>query len=188
MLALAFFGAGTAQAAPVDDSGSTVAAADEFGLFTPTEHTVVMRGGVTAETSGADDADGMVQPMADWAKVTGATYRGEQCGTNVIQKTSGHGKTTLTMSVQKSVATKWSATASISAGAVSAGMGWDVTKTYTVTDQTAFSVPSGKFGTIEAYPLYDVYSFNETSKVDGGKLGTGRALKPVGVCFNQWNE
>ncbi|MGW1809596.1 hypothetical protein [Streptomyces sp. NPDC002078] len=184
-LALGVIGAGTAQAAPVADHHAAPAATSDPGLFTPTAHTIVKRGGVTALTPTAGK---LMQPRADWVKATGRVYQGEQCGTNVIQKTSGAGKTTLTMSVQKSVATKWSATASISAGAVSAGMGFDVTRTYTVTDQTAFDVPKGKFGTIEAYPLYDLYGFYESSIVDGKKIGTGKVLKPVGVCFNQWND
>ncbi|MFD4416035.1 hypothetical protein ACFVXA_29430 [Streptomyces sp. NPDC058246] len=167
------------------DHHGAVAAASEPGLFTPTAHTIVKRGGVTPV---ATSAGKLMQPQFDWVKASGRTYQGENCGTNVIQKTSGQGKTVLTMSVQKSVATKWSATATISASAVTAGMGFDVTRTYTVTNQTAFDVPRGKFGQIEAYPLYDVYGFNEVRATDGHKIGTGRVLKPVGVCFNQWTS
>lgn len=192
VLILGFLGAGAAHAEPIDDSaGVGVAAEDtDSGLLTPTDNTIVKRSVAVDEGTGsvgADDPDGIVSGGAgSWVKATGRRYLGEQCGTSKIGSTSGHGATTLTLSVKKSVATKWSATAAITTGAVSAGMGFDVTKTYEVTDQSAYPVPKKKFGVIEAYPLYDVYGFNEISRADGRKIGTGKVTKPVGVCFNQW--
>lgn len=61
-----------------------------------------------------------------------------------------------------------------------------MTGAFGVEDQTRYEVPKGKFGYIEAYPLYDMYTYSVYS---GSKnLGASWAMKPVGVCFNQWTE
>lgn len=124
-------------------------------------------------------------PSAIGPKVTDKVYQGQQCGLSVLQQTSGQGKTTLVMTVSKSVSAEWKSEGGISAGAVSAGIGFSVTRTYTVENQTRYEVPKGKFGTVQAFPLYDKYSFNATM---GGIKKPGWAMKPVGVCFNQWLE
>ncbi len=67
-------------------------------------------------------------------------------------------------------------------------MGWDVTKSYAVSNQTRYEVPKGKFGTVQAYPLYNLYEGWVYEGVSG-KIPTYKrawAYKPIGVCFNQW--
>ncbi|MFD9221214.1 hypothetical protein ACFWDI_14640 [Streptomyces sp. NPDC060064] len=118
-------------------------------------------------------------------KITDTRYQGQKCGTSLLQQTSGRGKTTLVLTVSKSVSTEWKSEAKIDAKVVSAGVGFSVTKSYTVENQTRYEVPKGKFGTVQAYPLYDLYTFNV--KILNAKK-PGWAMKPVGVCFNQWTE
>ncbi|MCX5529682.1 hypothetical protein OG785_03775 [Streptomyces sp. NBC_00006] len=110
----------------------------------------------------------------------------EVCGTSKLQKTSGMGKTTLVMTVSKAVSAELSSEAKVDAEVVSASLGFKVTETTTVEDQTRFEVPAEKFGVIEVYPLYDQYTFNV---YDGGRnRGSGWAMKPTGVCFHQYTE
>ncbi|MEV8534724.1 hypothetical protein [Streptomyces sp. NPDC051211] len=117
-----------------------------------------------------------------------AKYMGQTCGTDVIQQTSGRGKTTLVLTVEKGVSTTVKKEISIDAKYISAGMGWDVTKSYTVKNETRFEVPAGKFGTVQAYPLYNMHQGDVWEGLQPS-LPTGKrvyAYKPVGVCFNQW--
>lgn len=117
-------------------------------------------------------------------KVKNKRYQGQNCGTRLLQQTSGQGKTTLVLTVSKSVATIKQSEAKIDAGTLSAAMGFSVSKSYTVENQTRYEVPKGRFGTIQAYPLYDHYTYQAVL----GKLKrSGYVLKPVGVCFNQWS-
>jgi hypothetical protein len=113
---------------------------------------------------------------------------GQSCGTNVIQQTSGQGKTTLVLTVDKKVDSTVKKEISVGLGSISAGVGWDVTKSYGVSNQTRYEVPRGKFGTVQAFPLYEQY-IGEVWEGVSGAFPTGKrvfAYKPVGVCFNQW--
>lgn len=105
---------------------------------------------------------------------------GESCGTTVIDKTTGSGKTTLVLSVSQEQAVKYSGEGGISKGMLSIAVGFDVTKSYKVTNETRFEVPKHKFGTVEAYTLYHHYRVQLGWWID--------VFKPVGVCFNQWAE
>ncbi|WP_369392388.1 hypothetical protein AB5J72_35995 [Streptomyces sp. CG1] len=117
------------------------------------------------------------------AQPQGRVDLGESCGTEVISKTSGNGKTTLVLSVVKERAVQLSGDAGISKGLISLEVGFSVTNTYKVSNETRYEVPSGKHGNVEAYPLYEHYLATVpwhgfSRKVD--------VLKPIGVCFNQW--
>jgi hypothetical protein len=116
---------------------------------------------------------------------SGRIDAGEACGTEVISKTSGHGKTTLVLSVNKERAVKLSGEVGLSKGMISASVGFDVTDTYRVTNETRYEVPAHKFGTVEAYPLYHHYRV----KIFGPRGSQAvEVYKPIGVCFNQWSE
>ncbi|MEU7059027.1 hypothetical protein [Streptomyces sp. NPDC046197] len=117
------------------------------------------------------------------AQPRGPVDLGESCGTEVISKTSGQGKTTLVLTVSKERAVELSGDAGISKGLISASVGFSVTNTYKVTNETRYEVPSGKHGNIEAYTLSEHYLVEVpwhgfTRRVD--------VYKPIGVCFNQW--
>ncbi|MFE4698036.1 hypothetical protein ACFRIC_13295 [Streptomyces sp. NPDC056738] len=109
---------------------------------------------------------------------------GESCSTQVISKTAGNGKTTLVLSVTKERSVQLSGSAGISKGLISANVGFDVTNTYKVTDETRYEVPRGKHGNIEAYTLFQHYlvKFRDMRSIPH----TVDVYKPIGVCFNQW--
>ncbi|GGW25335.1 hypothetical protein [Streptomyces xantholiticus] len=171
---------------------SSVSADGKF--FDPSPNTIVK---VTTGSVGADErpnrSDSVSPAPADataFRFVKNKQYVGQSCGTDVIQQTSGRGKTTLVLTVDKKVDATVKKEISIDLGQISAGMGWDVTKSYGVSNQTRYEVPRGRFGTVQAFPLYDQY-VGEVWEGVSGAFPTGKhvyAYKPVGVCFNQWLE
>ncbi|MCL8013801.1 hypothetical protein [Streptomyces sp. AS02] len=177
-------GAGTAsavQASTPDTANASTAVPD--GFFKPGSNTVVKRTAPATSAPAPSDASTSARAGMTLKNINGPN---EVCGTTKLQKTSGAGKTTLVMTVSKSVSAELSSEVSVDAQVVSGKLGFKVTGTFGVEDQTRYEVPKGKFGYIEAYPLYDMYTFNVYS---GSKnLGSSWAMKPVGVCFNQWSE
>ncbi|GGW56252.1 hypothetical protein GCM10010503_36720 [Streptomyces lucensis JCM 4490] len=129
-----------------------------------------------AELTIKGNADSELSPSASWPPPPARVDMGESCGTEVIQKTSGQGKTTLVLSVSKERSVKLSGQGGFSKGLISSAVGFDVTKTYKVTNETRYEVPSRKFGTVEAYTLFHHYKV----------FGSIDVYKPSGVCFNQW--
>ncbi|MGI5485166.1 hypothetical protein [Streptomyces lavendofoliae] len=184
-LALSIVGAGSSAAASATPHGEGgVAAAVAQGFFTPGSNTVVK---VNADYKGPTTPGGATKRSATDTyvpTVRNVTRHGQSCGTNVIQQVSGRGKTTLVMTVEKSVTANVKKDFSIDLKYISGGMGWDVTKTYTVKNETRYEVPKGKMGTVEAYPLYDLYIGVGHDRF-GTPLGKVYAYKPIGVCFNQ---
>ncbi|MEE1751056.1 hypothetical protein [Streptomyces sp. SP18CS02] len=182
-LAFVMLGSGASAAAPSSprgEGGDEVITVEEF--FTPGPETVVK---LNADYAGPT-LPGIKAAFRDTLvpTVKNVKYQGQQCGTTLIQQTSGRGKTTLVMTVEKSVAATTKKEASIDLKFISAGMGWDVTKTYTVKNETRYEVPAGKFGTVQAYPLFEQYQGTAFDRF-GTPLGNVYAYKPVGVCFNQ---
>ncbi|MFJ2774356.1 hypothetical protein [Streptomyces sp. NPDC087300] len=179
--------AGSAFASDVPPSDEVNVPSGATEGFVPGADTIVKRnvaaGEIPAEGAG-DLMGGSEAKRAATMKVKKVKYQGELCGLRKIQKTSGRGKTTLVMTVSKSVSSEVSTEVGIDYKIVSAAVGFKVTKSYTVEDQTRFEVPKNKFGYIEAYPLYDKYTFSIYKGTK--KKGEGTALRPVGVCFNQW--
>ncbi|MFD9973404.1 hypothetical protein ACFWZR_03695 [Streptomyces sp. NPDC059017] len=156
-------------------------------FFTPGPNIIVKR-----NANAGDEASESVSPSPAgsfairWVK--NKKYLGQSCGTKVIQQISGRGKTTLVLTVEKKVEATVKKEVAVEVGMISAGMGFDVTKSYAVSNQTRYEVPKGKFGTVQAYPLYDQYIGN-VYEGTSGSWPTGKkvyAYKPVGVCFNQW--
>lgn len=156
-------------------------------FFTPGPSTIVKRNA----NQGVEAIESISPSPADSfaiRRVKNKKYLGQSCGTKVIQQISGRGKTTLVLTVEKKVEATVKKEIAIEVGAISAGMGFDVTKSYAVSNQTRYEVPRGKFGTVQAYPLYDQY-IGDVYEGASGTWPTGKkvfAYKPVGVCFNQW--
>ncbi|WP_369802241.1 DUF6426 family protein, partial [Geobacillus sp. B4113_201601] len=110
----------------------------------------------------------------------------EACGIEIIRQSTFKGPSTATMSVKQGVSATWSSNTNISAETVSATLGFNVTKSYEVTDTYQIRVPAGKTYTIIARPYYKVYNFDVWYDPLIGwdsKVGYGYAAKPVGVCF-----
>ncbi|MEU9989050.1 hypothetical protein AB0E10_20080 [Streptomyces sp. NPDC048045] len=104
---------------------------------------------------------------------------GESCGTEVIDKTTGSGKTTLVLGVSQERSVLLSGEVGATKGMISAAVGFSVTNTYKVSNESRYEVPRGKYGHIEAYTLYHHYQVRIM-------FGVVDVFKPVGVCFNQW--
>ncbi|MFF3068883.1 hypothetical protein [Kitasatospora sp. NPDC057936] len=112
------------------------------------------------------------------------SYHGQLCGTDLVDGVSGPGPMTLTLTQARSTATQWNASASINAGVLSAGIGFNVTDTVTKTETGSYTVPDGKFGNLQAYPLYDYWTFEVYDGSVGWTVGSGEVKKPVGYCYN----
>ncbi|MER5757697.1 hypothetical protein [Streptomyces sp. NPDC002082] len=162
-------------------------------FFTPGPNTVVKRN-AGEDTPGTLSAEALATVNPGPAG-TAASYQlknarriGQSCGTDLLSQTSGFGKTTLVLTVEKAVAATYTKEIGIEVKAISAGMGWSVTNTYTVKNETRYEVPAGKWGSVQAYPLYDLYQGDVYNLFgpDTGKDAYG--YKPVGVCFNSWNQ
>ncbi|WP_340673342.1 hypothetical protein [Brevibacillus agri] len=110
----------------------------------------------------------------------------EACGTKKI-RSSSYGPPGGKMIISETVNASYSANVSVSAEAVSAGVGFNVTKGYTVSDEQTISVPAGKTGTITAYPWYQTYEFDVMERrpwpFEDAVVGSGTAYLPIGVCF-----
>ncbi|MFD6115303.1 hypothetical protein ACFWG0_35130 [Streptomyces yangpuensis] len=179
--------------APLGVPADAVSADGKF--FTPGPNTVVKRNAAPADASALSAES--VSPVApgpagteDFYTIKNAHWIAQSCGTELIQQTSGQGKTTLVLSVDKSVSATVTKEINVDLKYISAGMGWSVTSSYGVKNETRYEVPAGKWGTVQAFPLYDVFEGDAHHGVGGG-LPTGKkvwAYKPVGVCFNQWTS
>ncbi|MGA5039272.1 hypothetical protein ACPCA8_19710 [Streptomyces capoamus] len=111
---------------------------------------------------------------------------GEACNTEVIGKTSGSGKTTLVLTISKERAVKLSGDANIGKGIISVAVGFSVTDTYKVSNETRYEVPKGKHGTVEAYTLMHHYQVSVPVRLGSSIYVPVDVYKPVGVCFNEW--
>lgn len=122
-------------------------------------------------------------------EVRNVQYEGTVCGLQVIQRTSGPGPGTLTISVTNTVSNSFISTVTISASIVSAAVGFNVTETESITDSYTMDVPLGEIGYIEAHPYLDIYSFEVWDNPWywwGSKVGEGEAYRVSGICFVSW--
>lgn len=107
------------------------------------------------------------------------------CGTSEIRR-STYSHPGGTMSVSEGVAATYSATGGISAAGITAQLGFDVTKSFGVSDSQKIEVSKGKSKTVKAFPTLDIYNFNVYN--GSTKKGSGNAQKPVGICFVQYSN
>ena len=111
-----------------------------------------------------------------------------KCGTTPIAIASGQGKMTLRIDETQSKGTVLSKHIDASKGAISAGVGWDVTKSRSITVSGAKEVPRGKYGTLTAYVKYSGKKFDVQARlIPEGNTWIAQknktAYKPIGVCF-----
>ncbi|MCG0239428.1 MAG: hypothetical protein L6E13_09565 [Firmicutes bacterium] len=110
----------------------------------------------------------------------------EACDPRPIRKSSGVGPAILTMKVEERVPARWHAIPAISAPAVGAAVGFDVTATYPVSVTQRTTIPDGRLRVVAAHPLYDVATFEVWYRSWLGAarpLGEGTAARPAGLCF-----
>lgn len=110
-------------------------------------------------------------------------YLGLQTGKNYIAIVRGRGPMTLTLTNLETVSNTKSSSFDVTAGPVSAAVGFDVTKSRTKSMSGSWTVPKNKFGTLKAYPVYKAYSFEAYGKFDGKRVGKGVARKAVGYEY-----
>lgn len=79
---------------------------------------------------------------------------GSKCGKTAIATAEGKGKMTLRIDDTRSAGTVLSKDITASAGSISVGVGWDVSKTRSITVSGSKEVPRGKYGTLKAYVKY----------------------------------
>ncbi|MBK3570493.1 MULTISPECIES: hypothetical protein [unclassified Streptomyces] len=149
--------------------------------------------GVTASAQAAPGAEHVNVASVKSATTVGPFKRlinvhsvGTSCGKQVIASASGRGKMTLRIDDTRSVGTVLSKHIEASKGVISAGVGWDVTKSHSITVSGAKEVPSGKYGTLDAYTKYAVKKFDVQEYLDGHTFTIQKgkkAYKPIGVCF-----
>jgi hypothetical protein len=109
-----------------------------------------------------------------------------KCGTAVLAEASGRGHMTLRIDETESVSTTLSTSISASKGAISAAVGWDVTKSRSITVSGSREVPRGEYGVLRAYTRYSGKKFDvqQAPQLGNEILQRGKtAYKPIGVCF-----
>ncbi|WP_433173186.1 hypothetical protein [Actinoallomurus sp. CA-150999] len=108
---------------------------------------------------------------------------GKQCGKKVIAEARGRGPITLTLMQSRTVSNTYSSTFGVDVDGLSAAVGFDVTKSRTITVSGSYVVPRHKYGTLKAHPLYKRKSFKIYNKITGAYYGHGTAYQVVGDCF-----
>ena len=116
------------------------------------------------------------------------------CGVyDVGTANGGPGPTTIHLSETKTVSNSFSANVGVSADVVSAGVGFNVTASQSITYSDDLFIPLGKYGEIDAHPIYDTYTYDVMYNPLLGspyKVGEGEANKATGVYFvtYTWSE
>lgn len=110
-------------------------------------------------------------------------------GDLVLRHSYYQGPSIATMTVREPVPAEWRATGGVNARVVSAGVGFDVAKSYAVSESHTVSVPAGRMLGLVAYPIYYLAQFDVYyDPVIGGpfKVGNGYAMKLVGIYFVEY--
>lgn len=116
-------------------------------------------------------------------KIKNVDYRGQTCGTKVQARTSGTGGADgdLILKQTVSVSNSFSTNVNVSASTVSAGVGFNVTKTISrTTGRTVHT--HGKSYQIIAYDDFETKHF-QVYNLFGSKVGDGMAFRQVGFCY-----
>lgn len=111
---------------------------------------------------------------------------GTSCGKTPLAEASGRGAMMLRIDQTEAVSTTLSKHIDATKGAISVGVGWDVTKSRSITVSGSKEVPRGKYGTLKAYAKYSGKKFDVQGTTGGSWITfhTGKkAYKPIGVCF-----
>lgn len=126
-----------------------------------------------------------------WNRVVHVRSLGSSCGKKVIAEASGGGGTTLRIDQTKTVGTSLSKNISATYKAITYSVGWDVSKSRSITVSGARPVPKGKHGVLKAYVRYSGKKFDVQSpdlSFAGGPRPmiiqkNKKAYRPIGACF-----
>lgn len=98
--------------------------------------------------------------------------------------------TTVAITINQTISNQWSATGGISAEGVSAGVGFSVTQSYSISQTGTATIPYGHTVELDAYAVYNVDTFQVWyNPVFGGdyQAGSGNAWDYSGVIeFDSW--
>lgn len=103
-----------------------------------------------------------------------------------VTMVQGNGPTTIAIDISRTVRNSFSATVSVSAEVVTAGVGFNVEASETVAYKSSTAVPSGACWTIRAYNVFFEYGFEIWQEPFIGadrKIGTGTARNFQGIEF-----
>ena len=120
-------------------------------------------------------------------------YEGEACGTQQIARASSYNSSNKTVTktislsgtVSNSYSTNIGGSVGISSSSISAGVGFDVTASWTQSDSTQVTLAPKESVTVYGYELFDCYSFDIINDpLFGGAevVGYGNAFRCVGMC------
>jgi hypothetical protein len=129
--------------------------------------------------------------MPEWFwqsdKIQDVQVAGYAPGYALDPSVTGKGPGTVSLSHTWTENNFWSASVSVSAGLVSAALGFQVGGSHSTTASYTVQVPAGQTDTITAYPEYTIYSFAvfaPDSFSSGYKwVGSGLAYRFTGVQF-----
>lgn len=103
-----------------------------------------------------------------------------------VTMVQGNGPTTIGIDLTRTVKNSFSASVNVSAEVVSAGVGFNVERTESVTYRSSTSVPNGACWTLRAYNVFYEYGFEVWQEPFIGsdkKIGSGSARDFQGIEF-----
>jgi hypothetical protein len=103
-----------------------------------------------------------------------------------VTMVQGNGPTTMSIDITRTVKNSFSATTSVSAEVVSAGVGFNVERSESVTYRSSTTVPNGACWTLRAYNVFYEYAFEVWQEPFIGpdkKIGSGTARDFQGIEF-----
>jgi hypothetical protein len=103
-----------------------------------------------------------------------------------VTMVQGNGPTTIGIDLTRTVKNSFNATVSVSAEVVTAGVGFNVERSESVTYRSSTSVPNGACWTLRAYNVFYEYAFEVWQEPFIGsdrKIGTGTARNFQGIEF-----
>jgi hypothetical protein len=153
------------------------------GTFVSAEQ-LAKNGQVTPIGGSGDQAVPMWWCATDCRYITNVARRADSYF--FVTQVAGRGPQTLTLSFSSTVSNGWSATGGISAGAVSAGLGFSVTQSQGVTYSSSVSVPYGYCWRVVAYNQFATYGYDVMNNPfigDAYWVGNGTARRFLGVYY-----
>ncbi|MFF0202743.1 hypothetical protein [Streptomyces sp. NPDC005017] len=123
--------------------------------------------------------------FAPWLrKLVNVKSAGTKCGKTAIAAASGRGRMTLRIDETRTASSTYSKHIDATYKIISAGVGWDVTKSRSITVSGSKEVPNGKYGTLTAYTKYSGKKFDVQDTTTQEIIQKNkRAWRPIGVCF-----
>ncbi|WP_019418948.1 hypothetical protein [Paenibacillus sp. OSY-SE] len=130
------------------------------------------------------ESEDIFEPLELARYIKNVKDTGNACGTKIIRN-SFYAPPGGEMTISEGVSASYTNSVTITASVITKAVGFDVAKSYNVSDKQTIVVPEGKRGELKAFPYYETKTFEiwEIGVAYNKKVGDGTALFPVGVCF-----